>query len=72
MVCPFEEASVKLDENNVKSTTKQEIGRFHIIKSQNPPAYGLIKKDEFLSLEFENKIKVPDLIGREVNNIGEF
>ncbi|MFM1525002.1 MULTISPECIES: penicillin-binding transpeptidase domain-containing protein [Helcococcus] len=68
----FEEASVKLDENNVKSTTKQEIGRFHIIKSQNPPAYGLIKKDEFLSLEFENKIKVPDLIGREVNNIGEF
>ncbi|MFM1515015.1 penicillin-binding transpeptidase domain-containing protein [Helcococcus ovis] len=68
----FEEASVLLDKNNVKATTNQEMGRFHIIKEQNPSADGLLKKDDYLRLDFDSKIKVPDLIGRNVRNIGEY
>lgn len=68
----FEEASVLLDKNNVKATTNQEMGRFHIIKEQNPSADGLLKKDDYLRLDFDSKIKVPNLIGRNVRNIGEY
>lgn len=62
----FMEASNEIEDININLSTKQKIGMFNIIKNQTPLRDDLIEENSVISLEFEDKIKVPNLIDQDI------
>lgn len=65
----FEEASIELEKLNLLSKTSQKIGRYHIINGQSPSEDNLVEKNTPISLKFDNKIKVPNLINKNIDEV---
>lgn len=66
------EEAIKIAEDlSLELESSQEIGRFHIVESQYPEKGNKITEGMPIKITTENKIKVPDVTGYEVNELIE-